>query len=215
MFYAGSLITPGLATVLTNTQPLIAGILAWHLLNERMEKLALVGTLFGFAGIIVISAEGMLTTGNQSLSGVIFVVIAATGIATSNILLKKTANSVDIIYAMGFQLLFGSIPLGLLMLFQTPLPSADWNWEYTWILLTLALPGTALPFILWFWLMDKAPLYKLNVYSFLTPVFGLYFGYVYFSESLSSIQWSGILLIIASIPMVTWSSKKQNASVNS
>lgn len=84
---------------------------------------------------------------------------------------------------MGFQLLLGSIFLGLLMLLQAPLPSLNWRWEYTWILLTLAIPGTALPFIVWFWLMDKAPLYKLNVYSFLTPVFGISFGYAYFSEN--------------------------------
>ncbi len=36
MFYAGSLITPGLATVLTNTQPLIAGLLGWHILGIRI-----------------------------------------------------------------------------------------------------------------------------------------------------------------------------------
>ena len=211
MFYAGSLITPGLATVLTNTQPLIAGILGWHLLNERIGKQALLGTLLGFAGIVVISAESLLAKESQALSGVVFVVIAATGIASSNILLKKAANSIDILFAMGFQLLLGSIPLGLLMLLQAPLPSLNLNWEYTWILLTLAIPGTALPFIVWFWLMDKAPLYKLNVYSFLTPVFGLYFGYAYFSETLSPVQWLGILLIIGAIPMVTSLSRKPEA----
>ncbi|WP_461518261.1 DMT family transporter [Porticoccus sp.] len=211
MFYAGSLITPGLATVLTNTQPLIAGILGWHLLNERIGKQALLGTLLGFAGIVVISAESLLAKESQPLSGVVFVVIAATGIASSNILLKKAANSIDILFAMGFQLLLGSIPLGLLMLLQAPLPSLNLNWEYTWILLTLAIPGTALPFIVWFWLMDKAPLYKLNVYSFLTPVFGLYFGYAYFSETLSPVQWLGILLIIGAIPMVTSLSRKPEA----
>ncbi|HIB09151.1 MAG TPA: EamA/RhaT family transporter, partial [Gemmatimonadetes bacterium] len=59
--------------------------------------------------------------------------------------------------------------------------------------------------------MDKAPLYKLNVYSFLTPVFGLYFGYAYFSETLSPVQWLGILLIIGAIPMVTSLSRKPEA----
>ena len=50
--------------------------------------------------------------------------------------------------------------------------------------------------------MDKAPLYKLNVFSFLTPVFGLTIGYTYFSESFSFNQWAGIGLIIASIILV-------------
>jgi len=211
MFYAGSLITPGLATVLTNTQPLIAGVLGWHLLNERMGKRALLGTVLGFAGIVVISVESFIETEGQPLIGIVFVVIAATGTATSNILLKKIANSIDILFSMGLQLLLGSIPLGLLILFQAPLPSLNLNWAYTWILLTLAIPGTAMPFIVWFWLMDKAPLYKLNVYSFLTPVFGLYFGYAYFSETLSPIQWSGVLLIIGAILLSSSPPRKQVA----
>jgi len=122
-------------------------------------------------------------------------------------LLKKSANRVDVLYAMGFQLLLGAIPLSLLAFFNTSLPPLSWNWDYVWILLALALPGTALPFILWFWLMDTAPLYKINVYSFLTPVFGLYLGYTYFAESLSSIQWLGIFLVIAAIPLVNSSTR--------
>ena len=207
MFYAGSLITPGLATVLTNTQPLIAGLLGWHILNERIGKRALLGTLLGFSGIVVISAESLFATDVQSLSGIAYVVIAAAGLAISNILLKKSANRLDVLYAMGFQLLLGAIPLSLLAFFNTSLPPLSWNWDYVWILLALALPGTALPFILWFWLMDTAPLYKINVYSFLTPVFGLYLGYTYFAESLSSIQWLGIFLVIAAIPLVNSSTR--------
>ncbi|WP_026309321.1 DMT family transporter [Kangiella aquimarina] len=208
MFYAGSLITPGLATVLANTQPLIAGLLGWYILNERLGKRALLGTLLGFSGIVVISAESLFATDVQSLSGMAYVVIAAAGLAISNILLKKSANHIDVLYAMGFQLLLGAIPLSLLALFNTTPQPLTWSWDYVWILLTLALPGTALPVILWFWLMNKSPLYKLNVYSFLTPVFGLYLGYTYFSESLSLTQWLGVFLVIAAIPLVNSSTKR-------
>ena len=42
MFYAASLISPGLATVLTNTQPLIAGILGWFILKEHRDSLPII-----------------------------------------------------------------------------------------------------------------------------------------------------------------------------
>lgn len=48
MFYAGSLIDPGLATVITNTQPLIVGILGWYFLKERMTTVPFIGTGIGF-----------------------------------------------------------------------------------------------------------------------------------------------------------------------
>lgn len=206
MFYAGSLVSPGIATVIANSQPLIAAALGFYLLNESIGKPGLLGMILGFTGIVVVSLESLTIAGSAPAIGIGFVIVAAAGIAVSNILLKKVSLGIDIFYAMGLQLLFGSIPLGMLALFQTPVPMLEWSPEYIVIVLTMAMLGTALPFALWFWLMSKAPLYKLNVFSFLTPVFGLYFGYAFFSESLSLIQWLGILLILAAIPLVTLTS---------
>lgn len=207
MFYAGSLISPGLATVLTNTQPIVASALGWYFLQEHLSRTALAGVLLGFAGIVIVSSDGLLLNG-QAPNGVGYVLVATTGIAFSNILLKRLANKVDVLFTMGFQLLIGSIPLGLLWVFQEPLNSFSWSWNYFWILVGLAIPGTAAPFILWFWLMEKKPLYQLNVYSFLTPVFGLYFGYAYFSESITYSQWIGILVVTIAIAIVGAAARK-------
>ncbi len=212
MFYAGSLISPGLATVITNTQPIIAGLLGWYFLSERMNKLSSIGTTLGFIGIAVISINGLTTWEKPFITGIFYILIAATGIAISNVLLKKMANGIDVLYAMGFQLLIGSIPLGIIGVTQDSLQSVNWHWHYVLTLATLAIPGTAMPFILWYWLMNKAPLYQLNVYSFLTPIFGLTFGFVFFSEVLTLNQWLGVTLVIIAITLVSMANKKhQNA----
>lgn len=210
MFYAASLISPGLATVLTNTQPLIAGILGWFILKEHMGKNVAIAMAVGFAGIAVIGSESFWSTNGQPVLGVIYILIAALGIAISNILLKLIASKVDIYYAMGFQLLIGAIPLGIFSFYQANAvntsvvaPMGE-SIEYLSIVTLLAIPGTALPFLIWFWLMDKAPLYYLNMYSFLTPVFGLYLGWFYFEETLSLWQWSGIIIIAMSIAYISF-----------
>ena len=203
MFYAGRLISPGLATVLTNTQPLIAGLLGWCILNERVGKQSLVAYAVGFLGIVVISGDSIYSSDPQSLSGITYVVIGATSIAISNVLLKTIASHVDVLYAMGLQLLLGALPLLLLVLLQAPMTIQCCDIKYLWLIVLMAVPGTALPFAIWFWLMEKAPLYQLNVYSFLTPIFGLYFGYMFFSESLSFAQWLGVILVIFAIPLAS------------
>lgn len=209
MFYAGSLISPGLATVITNTQPMIAAVFGWYFLDERLSKTSAVGIIAGFIGILIISVETVLVENSQMIVGILYILIAATGVAISNVLLKKLANKADILYTVGFQLLIGAIPLGLLTVnlpdnYQIPL-----NLSYLSVLLALAVLGTALPYILWFWLMDKAPLYKLNVFSFLTPIFGLILGSVYFSESLSLYQWGGVFIIVVAILWVNKFSKNK------
>ena len=209
MFYAGSLISPGLATVITNTQPMIAAVFGWYFLDERLSKTSAVGIIAGFIGILIISVETVLVENSQMIVGILYILIAATGVAISNVLLKKLSNKADILYTVGFQLLIGAIPLGLLTVnlpdnYQIPL-----NLSYLSVLLALALLGAALPYILWFWLMDKAPLYKLNVFSFLTPIFGLILGSVYFSESLSLYQWGGVFIIVVAILWVNKFSKNK------
>lgn len=203
MFYAGSMINPGLATVVNNTQPFIAGILGWFFLKERMTAVPLIGSVIAFTGIITISFDSMTQSEKHVLMGVAFVLVASFGVAVSNVLLKKVAGHVDVLFAMGFQLLIGAIPLGVLAFFSFNPDSLNWKMDYTFILLTLTSLGTAIPFILWFWLMQHAPLFKLNVYTFLTPVFGIYLGHTFFSESLTSMQWIGTVLIIVAIFLVT------------
>lgn len=199
MFYAGSLISPGLATVLTNTQPLIASVIAGIVLKEEIKRSMRISLLLGFVGIIAIGINGSVENNTKTLEGIIFVISAATSIAISNILLKKLANKIDVFYAMGGQLLIGALPLYWL---ASPLDIKvvfEEDFNYYLILMGLAIPGTAMPFLLWYWLMDKAPLSQLNIFSFLTPIFGLILGWVYFAESLSSWQWLGVIIVMIAI----------------
>lgn len=209
MFYAGNLLTPGLATVLTNTQPLIAALLGWFILKEQVSPSMGWAMLIGFVGIIIIGGETIWTSDDKRLYGMIYILIAASGIAISNVLLKKIAKKVDVYYAMGLQLIIGAIPFGIFCLFQNEPVATEFLWPpfeskmYLVLVITLAIPGTALPFLLWFWLMDKAPLYQLNTYSFLTPIIGLLIGWLFFNESLSMWQWIGISIVFISIVQVT------------
>ncbi len=83
-----------------------------------------------------------------------------------------------------------------------------WNairWEGKLALATvsLAVIGTALPFVLWFELLRRAPLTQLNGFSFLTPVFGLLIGALWFDERTSRLQIGGIALCLIGIYLLS------------
>lgn len=162
-------------------------------------SIVLIGILLGFAGIAIIGLNGALDNNADTVYGVIYIVCAALGIAISNVLLKKNSNQIDIFYAMSGQLIIGSLPLMILVPTIKIVPALSWDLTYFAILMMLAIPGTALPFLIWFWLMDKAPLNQLNIFSFLTPIFGLVIGWVYFEESLSPWQWVGVVTVIVGV----------------
>jgi len=208
MFYAAPLVSPGLATVLTSTQPLIAIGIGWFVLKEHISKLSLLLIFLGFFGIIIVSSSSLFNQDEQLLKGTAFILFAATGIAISNVLLKLSSKKLDIFYAMGFQLLIGSIPLGLIAAFdseKTILSSFSTlvgSTDYLISVVVLSIVGTAIPFLIWYWLMEKAPLYQLNIFSFLTPVFGLILGIHYFDEYLSLSQWIGVLIVAISVSLI-------------
>jgi len=212
MFYAGGILSPGLATVITNTQPLIAAVLGWYVLKERLTRGAMLGLLLGFSGIVVISIGSLSIQNEELFKGIGYILIASTGIAVSNIILKRLSSKVDNLYAMGWQLLLGAFPLGIMSLYAEETGDFRMSSDLVVSLLVLSLFGTSLAFVLWFWLLERVPLYRANAYSFLTPILGLAIGYLYYSEILTSLQFLGTLSVITGIMVVNLSDKARNVA---
>jgi drug/metabolite transporter (DMT)-like permease len=55
MLHAAEFISPGLATVIANTQPIIAAVLAHVFLRERLMAIGKIGLAVGLAGIATIA----------------------------------------------------------------------------------------------------------------------------------------------------------------
>lgn len=205
MFLAGGQVSPGLATVLANVQPLLAAVLAFFVLGERLGPRRRVGLLLGFAGILLVAAPGFGPgAANSSPLGLAYIGLGAVGVATGNVLLKRLAGQVDLLMATGWQLVLGSIPLGVAArLWEAP-QQVTWSLPLLLVLLALGLLGTALAFALWFSLLHRSELNRLNTFTFLTPVFGLIIAATFFDERLQGVEIVGMALILAG---VTWISR--------
>lgn len=195
MFLAGGVVSPGLASVLANMQPLIAAILAFFLLGERLKRRTLMGLFMGFLGIVLTALPGLGDLRTEvGFSGIGYIMLAALGVATGNILLKRLSEKIDPLVVTGWQFLLGGLPLLALAQWLELSAATMWNWTFVVNLLMLGLGGTALPLLLWFWLLRRADLTRLNTFSFLTPIFALIISIMFFSERLQTIQALGIVL---------------------
>ena len=204
MFHAAEFVSPGIATVIANTQPLMAAGLAGIVLNERLTAHGKAGLALGFVGILVIVSPQLLSEGqNNYILGVAYIVLAALGITVSNVLIKRIAGNVDALMAMGLQMLIGSIPL-ILGVWAMEEPTAiRWSFTFVAALLGLSLFGSALVYWLWFSVLEKAPLNRANAFSFLIPIFGLTIGALFYGESLGWSQLIGIALTVLGVSLVT------------
>jgi drug/metabolite transporter (DMT)-like permease len=200
MFLAGGIVSPGLATVLANSQPLIAAGLAYFALGERLGQQRWTWLLIGFTGIVVVASTGFKGgDGDLSPAGVGYILLSAVGVAAGNVLLKRLAGQVDLWMATGWMFVLGGIPLLLAALALEPLAQVEWSLRFVTFLLTLGLLGTALAFLLWFSLLHRDELNRLNAFTFLTPIFALIIGAFFFDEHLRWVEISGIALTLLGV----------------
>jgi drug/metabolite transporter (DMT)-like permease len=203
MFHAAEFITPGLATVIANAQPLLAAILACVFLAERLGPKGNLGLVIGFVGIVAIAWPGVASANSNSYAvGIAYIALAATGVAIGNIAMKRLAGGVDALMAMGIQLLVGAIPLALLSLSTEDLSSVVWSTNFVLILMALAVLGTSLSFWLWFDTLQEAELNRANAFTFLVPVFGLVVGAAFFDERFGWFAGAGGALVVTGIALV-------------
>ncbi|MFU0504690.1 DMT family transporter [Pseudaminobacter sp. NGMCC 1.201702] len=203
MFHAAEFVAPGLATVIANSQPLITAVLAFFFLSERLRGLQYAGLCLGFLGIAATSLP-QIGGGDQAAfsTGLAYILLSVAGIAISNVLMKSLGRYVDPLVAMSAQLLLGSIPLvALALIFEEP-TRIEWTPEFVVALLALALPGTALAYWLWFWLLGRAPLGRVNAFTFLSPVFALILGATFFGEHIGPMTLVGLILTALGVVIV-------------
>ncbi len=203
MFHAAEFVSPGVATVIASTQPLMAALLAHWFIGERLSARGKAGLALGFFGILLISAPQLSAGGSNAFQiGITYIVVSAVGITVSNVLIKQIVNKVDPLMAMGLQLLIGSIPLAVIAFASENPTTTRWTAEFFWSLIGLSLAGTALAYWMWCKILMSVELSHANVFTFLVPMFGLGMGVSFYGEQLSVVTIVGISLTLLGIYQV-------------
>lgn len=195
MFLGGGLVSPGLASVVTNAQPFIAGLLAWRLLGERLGWRRVSALLMGFAGVALVAEPSI--EGGASAAGIAWVVGAAAGLAVGNVAQRAMGEGVDPIAVTSCQLGVGASLLAVAAVATEQPARIAWSATFAVSLVTLALLGTAFSAVLWFRMLARHPINRLNPFTFLSALFALAVGAVLFDERLVPTQWVGLAGIIA------------------
>lgn len=203
MFHASEFVSPGIATVVSNSQPLMAAVMASVVLNEYLNIWGKAGLVLGFLGIVFIAIPGFLSgIDNGYLIGLFLIILAALGVTVSNVLIRRISPKVDALSAMGWQLIIGSMFLAIIAVNTEEISNITWNIPFLTSLFVLAIPGTAVAYWLWCEVLKNEELNRANAFSFLVPVFGLVMGAVFFNEKIGVLASLGVILILVGIVIV-------------
>jgi len=203
MFHAAEFVSPGIATVIASTQPLMAALLAHWFLGERLSIRGQAGLVLGFLGIVLISVPQLSAGGGDAFRiGIAYIVVSAIGITVSNVVIKKIATRIDPLMAMGWQLVIGGIPLAVIAAATEDPTAVRWTVEFLGSLVGISLAGTALAYWIWCKVLKSVELSHANAFTFLVPVFGLGMGVGFYREQLPTVAIAGIALTLLGIYLV-------------
>ena len=193
MFAAAAALSAGVATVLSNAQPLLILLPAWWLFGERPRRSAGAAAGVGFIGLAITASASIGTT-----SGAALALVAATAITTGTLLARRM-HDIDILVVSAWHFLIGGAGLALVAFIREGAPAVTWTPRFVAALAFLALVGTAGAFVLWFTEVRRAPLAAVALWTFLTPVFGLTFSAIALREYPTGRELAGIALVLAGL----------------
>lgn len=189
-FYIGLSNTSGVkASVIEAANVFVA--LAVSCLIFRMEKVTaakIVGSIIGFAGVVLVNLGGM--TMGFTLTGEGFILISTVAYAFSSVLMKKWSTEYNPLMLSGWQFLFGGIVMAAGG-FIAGGRIHGFDGVSVILLIYLAFVSSA-AYSLWASLLKHNPVSKISVYGFLNPVFGVILSAVILGEAEQAFGWKSL-----------------------
>ncbi len=204
VFWGENRIPSGLTAVLQAMIPAFGLVLAHYMLsNERITVAKLVGVALGVAGVAVIFADQMKIAGTSAVLGSAAIVVSALVVAYTNVLVKLRCKHLQITPLVAGQMTFGFVPLLIVGWFVEGSPlNLRWTPLAAVSLIYLALVGSVIAFLLYFWLVKRVDVTKTMLISLVTPVIALLIGWLVRGEGLSWRLALGSAAILSGIGMV-------------
>ena len=204
LFWAELHVSSGLAAVLQATIPIFGMMFAhWMLPDEPLRLSKLTGAIIALGGVTVICARLFGFNGPPAFWGGVAVVFGAASAAFANVLLKARSMQLSPAMLAAWQMIFGIAPLLLLGLVVDGNP-ARFHWTATsmFCLLYLAVIGSALTFLLLYWLLPRLTVAQLQSISLITPPGAVMLGWLLGGETFPVSSLLGAALVLVGVWMI-------------
>lgn len=202
LFVALGMTSAGRVAILFNMQPFFTLLLLpLFVAGDRLTPRRWLGTGIAFAGVALVLGER--GAGGASLVGDLLALVSAVG-WTGNIILNKRMPGQFNPVSMVFWNCAGAIPLFAVLSFAME-PAEAWRFTLPAVasVLYLGVVAACLGFVLVAWLTRAYSASRVNVFVFLSPVFGVLIGWAVLGEAITLMQGLGALAVAAGILVVT------------
>ena len=206
IFWGEVRITSGLAALLQATIPVFGLLIAhWYLPTEQITWRKLLGVGVGLVGVAGIFYDQLAINGVAGLQGGLALLLSSLCVAYGNVLVKARLTQLDPSVLAGSQMVFGFVPLVAVGWWMEGSPfQLRWTPLAIASLAYLSLIGSALAFLLYYWLVIRVEVTRTMLISLIIPVVAMLLGNLTMGERLTSTILLGALAILAGISLIVF-----------
>jgi drug/metabolite transporter (DMT)-like permease len=204
LFWGELHVSSGLAAVLQAIIPMFGMLFAHFMLpDEPLQVHKLLGAFIAVGGVALICERLLGFNGLMAFWGGLGIILGAASAAFSNVVLKARAIPLAPAMIAAWQMIFGAAPLLLIGFVAEGNPlKFHWSAAAIFCLLYLAIIGSALTFLLLYWLLPRMTVARLQAISLITPPGAVALGWAMGGETFSLWSLLGACLVLAGVWMI-------------
>ncbi len=197
-------VTSGMAAILNATTPLVVVIVSqWWPGGERLTWSRIVGVLIGFLGVGVLVGPTAFSVQSTNLYfwGVLLVIIGSTSYAFGGLLAHGMLHGLPSMQPAIGQTAMAAVILapfaGIALVVQPPTHALS-SWAIA-SALALALGGTSVAYLCYYWLIDRVGPSRTLIVTYLLPCMALVYGALLLNEPVGLNAIGGLVLVLVGI----------------
>lgn len=205
-------------SIIINTQPVFAAILAPILIHESLSRVQVIGIIVGFIGMFVVVTGGninLFSIDSNMLTGNILLLCGAVSMTLYGIIIKSSVKKYGGMLPTWLSMAAGTIVLFIIAalkvdnfvgIFKTAAV------HDTVLILYLGIVATAAAYILFTQSLQHIDVVKATAFKFLIPVSGVGLSVIFLGERPVIAIYAGILIVIFSVLLIQRSPAKTSAA---
>ncbi len=199
-YWGQQFISSGLGSIIFCAFPLSVALFSHFLLpDERLDTFKIAGTLLGFLGILIIFSPDLTVSYSSEFLGMAAILGCAVLQAYALVITKKYGQAINSITMTFVGMVIGAVSLIALGLLFEPVGTAVWSAEAVGSILYLAVVGSVLTFVSYYWLLKRIDAVYLSLTSFINPIVAVILGALVLDERLASTVLVGAVLVLVGI----------------
>jgi drug/metabolite transporter (DMT)-like permease len=199
--YAVLSLTAGLTSVLNATAPLFGALVAYFWLGDRLRRVQILGLTIGFAGVIVLVSDKISFAQGGSGWAILAALAASLLYGISASFIKKQLSGVNpLVNATGSEVAATALLLIPAIVYWPAASPSPLAWASA---ISLGILCTGVALALFFRLIGRIGPAKAITVTYLIPVFGVLWGFVFLDEPVTVRMLAGCAVILLGTSMAS------------